>query len=64
MRGQFGIDAEGGERYREPESERTWMPMLLDAIFFWYSDRYSDSELFYSSLGDALMKAKMMAALS
>ena len=32
MRGRFGIDAEGGERYCELESERTWMPMLLDAI--------------------------------
>ena len=31
--GQLGIDAEGGERYPEPDGDKTRMAMLLDCDF-------------------------------
>ena len=32
-RGRHGIDAEGGERYPEPDGDKTRMPTLLDCDF-------------------------------
>ena len=44
MRGRLEIEVERGEWYPEPKNERTWMPIPLDAIFFWYNERYSNAE--------------------